>query len=569
MIPGVAGSTSSAHVNRDVAVVMGDGVVLRADVYLPAVDAPVPAILSRTPYDRRFGLTPAAAVDPDRATEAGFAMVCQDVRGQHTSEGEFYPFLWEASDGRDTVEWIASQPWCNGAVAMAGRSYAGATQWLAAAERPPHLNAIAPVVTGSDYYHGWVYQGGAFQLGFNLFWVHMMSGRKRKDSLTLQFEHLPLTEPPLLDESEAGRFYQEWLSHSTDDEYWQAMSINRRYRQMQVPAFNVGGWYDIFLGGTLENFTGMRRDGGSEAARAGTRLLVGPWAHGSTYGQYPDHGFEQFGGEDRIDLDEHQLRFFSTHLCPGERGLDADPPVRLFVMGLNRWRDEDEWPPARTRDAAWFLHSDGDAGGAGGTLSPARPGEEAPRDSYVYDPADAAPTLGGPTSLPGRFLQTNAGPQDQRDVEERPDVLVYTSDVLEEPLEVTGPLSLVLWAATSARDTDFVAKLCDVEPDGVSRILAEGILRARFREGHDRPQLVTPDEVLEYRIDLVATSNVFLGGHRIRVLVTSSSFPRFDRNANTGHTLGVDGPGDLVTARQTIFHDARRPSHIVLPVASS
>jgi putative CocE/NonD family hydrolase len=568
MIAEVAGSTRSAHVHSDVAVVMRDGAVLRADVYLPPVDRPVPAILSRTPYDRRFGLTPAAAVDPDRATEAGFAMVCQDVRGQHSSEGEFNPFRTEGPDGHDTVEWIAAQPWCDGQVAMSGRSYAGATQWLAAAERPAHLKAIAPVVTGSDYFHGWVYQGGAFQLGFNLFWVHMMGGRKRKDSLTLQFAHLPLTEPPLLDTSEAGRFYQEWLSHSTDDEYWQSLAINRRYGQIDVPAFNVGGWYDIFLSGTLENFVGARREGGSEAARRGTRLVVGPWAHGSTYGQYPDHSFDQFAGEDRIDLDEEQLRFFSAQLGLRDHDPDADPPVRLFVMGLNRWREEDDWPLARARETPWYLHSGGDAAHEGGELSPQPPGEE-PHDSYVYDPADAAPTLGGPTSLPGRFLQTNAGPQDQRDVEGRADVLTYTSDVLEQPFEVTGPLSVVLWAATSARDTDFVVKLCDVEPDGTSRILAEGILRARFREGYDRPQLVTSGDVYEYRIDVVATSNVFLAGHRIRVVLTSSSFPRFDRNANTGRVLGADGPGDLVTARQTIFHDAERPSHVVLPVVST
>lgn len=563
----VGRTTGQERVERAVPITMRDGAVLRADVYRPATDDPVPAILSRTPYNRRFGLTPAAAVDPERATEAGFAMVCQDVRGQHDSDGDFRPFLTEGTDGYDTVEWIAAQPWCSGAVTMSGRSYAGATQWLAAAERPPHLAAIAPVITGSNYYHGWVYQGGAFQLGFNLFWVHMMGGRKRKESLTLQFEHLPLTEPPLLD-GDTERFYREWLSHWTDDEYWQALSINRRYGRVDVPALNVGGWYDIFLGGTLENFARMRSEGGSPAARAGTRLLIGPWAHGAVYGQYPDHSFEQFDQQDRIDLDGEQLRFFAAHTLPGPHAIDDEPPVRLFVMGRNRWRDEDGWPLARARAERWYLHSRGDAGAADGGLSPEPPGDE-PRDEYVYDPDDAAATLGGPTSLPGRFLKTNAGPFDQRDIEQRRDVLVYTSAPLAEPLEVTGPLTFRLWAATSARDTDFVVKLCDVEPDGVSRILAEGVIRARFRESFEHPRLIEPGAVLDYTIDLVATSNVFIAGHRVRVAVTSSSFPRFDRNPNTGEPLGTDRPEDVVTAYQTIFHDAERPSHIVLPVVAA
>jgi putative CocE/NonD family hydrolase len=547
------------RVEQGLVVPMRDGVGLRADVYRPDDDRPRPALVSRTPYDRRFPLTPAAAVDPERGVDAGFAVVCQDVRGQHESDGRFDPFVGEGPDGHDTVEWIAAQPWCDGRVGMSGRSYAGATQWLAAAERPPHLQAIAPVVTGSDYYHGWVYQGGAFQLGFNLFWIHMMGGRKRKDSLTLQFEHLPLSEPPLLDETEAGEFYREWLSHSTDDHYWRALSINRRYDRVQVPALIAGGWYDVFLGGTVENFAGIREAGGSEAARAGTRLVIGPWAHGSAYGAYPDHSFDQFGGADGIDLDGLQLEFFAAHLGLGGE-LDG-PPVRLFVMGANTWRDEDAFPLARAREQRWHLQ-------AGGGLSPAPP-EDAPPDEYVYDPADPAATVGGPTSLPGRFLKTNAGPLDQQELERRDDVLVYTSEPLTAPLEVTGPLSCTLWAASSARDTDFVVKLCDVEPDGVSRILAEGILRARFREGFERPRTITPGDVLDYHIDLVATSNVFLPGHRIRVDVTSSSFPRFDRNPNTGRELGVDRAEDLVTARQTVFHDPARPSHVVLPVVTS
>jgi putative CocE/NonD family hydrolase len=544
---------------------MRDGVTLRADVYLPDGEVPAATVLSRTPYDRSLSLTPPAALDPERAVDAGLAMVCQDVRGQYGSDGDFYPFRSEGPDGYDTVEWVATRPWSSGAVGMAGRSYTAATQWLAAAERPPHLRAIFPTVVGSNYFEGWVYQGGAFQLGFNLFWVQLMSEGKRKSSLDEQFRHLPLTRPPLLDQSDAGRFYRDWLEHSTEDDYWRSLSIDRRYARVEVPAFNVGGWYDLFLGGTLENFTRLRREGGSRSARDGSRLLVGPWAHGSTYGAYPDHGFDPFGPQDRIDLADVQIDFFRRHLGGGAPDDAAEPPVRIFVMGENRWREEADWPLARAREERWYLRSDGQAASAGGRLSPEPPADE-PYDGYVYDPRDPAPTIGGPTSLPGRFLKTNAGPLDQRKVEARPDVLVYTSEPLERPVEVTGPLRAVLHAGTSARDTDFVVKLCDVAPDGFSRILAEGVLRARFREGYDRERRVEPDRVYRYAVDLVATSNLFLAGNRIRVAVTSSSFPRFDRNTGTGNPLGVDTKDDLVTARQSVFHDGERASYVVLPV---
>jgi putative CocE/NonD family hydrolase len=542
-------------VDRDVAVPMRDGVVLRADVYRPATDNPVPAVVNRTPYDRTRALVPQAALDPDRAAQAGFALVCQDVRGQYGSDGEFATFLTEGQDSYDTVEWTAAQPWCTGAVGMAGRSYAGAAQWLGAAERPPHLRALFPVVTGSDYYEGWIYQGGAFQLGFNLFWTWLMTDQKaaRLDEL---YRHLPLTTAPLPTDTGPARSYRTWLEHPTDDWYWQALSINRRYDRVEVPAFNVGGWYDIFLRGTLENFTRMRREGGSEAARAGQRLLIGPWAHGSTYGSYPDHSFKVFGTDDAADLDELQLRWFDRHLRGGT--IDDESPVRIFVMGENRWRDEPDWPPPGVRPSPYFLCADG-------VLSPDGPGPEPP-DEYVYDPAEPSPTVGGPTSLPALFLRTNSGPLDQRKVEARPDVLVYTSAPLERPLEATGPLTVVLHAATDAPDTDFVAKLSDVDSDGVSRILAEGIVRARFREGYGRERPLEPGTVYEYAIDLVATSNVFEAGHRIRLAITSSSFPRFDRNPNTGNPLGADRSEDLRPARQTIFHDAGRPSHVVLPV---
>jgi putative CocE/NonD family hydrolase len=543
-------------VERGLAVPMRDGVVLRADVYRPDAAGATPALLLRTPYDVSVSMIPPSGIDPEAAVGAGFALVCQDVRGQYASDGDFYTFAAEASDGYDTVEWVSVQPWCDGAVGMVGRSYAATCQWLAASERPPHLKAICPIVTGSDFYRGWVYQGGAFQLGFNLFWVWMMSDRRRAAKAEELFRHLPLRTVPLPDPKWA-RFYFDWLDHTTDDDYWRGLAINRRYPRIEIPAFNVGGWFDVFLGGTLENFARMRREAGSEEARVGQRLLVGPWAHGSTYGEFPDHSFDVYAPEDAIDFTARQLRFFDRHLR-GRTAGDDDAPVRIFVMGENRWRDEDDWPPARAQPTPWYLRS-------GGGLSEQPPGEEAP-DEYDYDPEDPAQTIGGPTSLPPRMLKANAGPLDQRKVEERPDVLVYTSEPLAVPLEVTGPLRVTLHAATTVPDTDFVAKLTDVSPDGTSRILAEGVLRGRFRDGFDAPRLLEPGTPYAFEIDLVATSNVFLAGHRVRVLVTSSSFPRFDRNANSGNELGADGPDDLRPARQTVFHDGARASHVLLPV---
>ena len=544
---------------------MRDGTVLMADVYRPDADAPVPVIVCRTPYDRSNAMIPPAAVDPARAVEAGFALVCQDIRGRFASQGRFNPFLDEARDGFDTVEWAASQPWSTGAVGLAGRSYAGAAQWLAAAEQPPHLKAMFPVAIGSDFYDGWIYQGGAFQLGFNLFWALLIGAPKEAPRATTHCRHLPLaTLPVLKDLGERASFYFDWLEHSTNDAFWQPLAIRRSYGRVQVPGYNVGGWYDVFLRGTLHNFAGMRQEGGSDAARRAQKLLVGPWGHGSTYGPYPDQSYPIFAPDDALDVTDLQLRFFARFLRDDRNGIDDEPPVRLFIMGENRWRDENEWPLARTRYTPWYLH--GAAGGdAGRLLSPEPPGDEVP-DHYDYDPNDPAPTVGGPTSLPALLFGTNSGPQDQRRVEQRPDVLVFSSAVLERPLETTGPLRLRLFAATSASDTDFVAKLMDVDPSGASRILAEGILRARYRDGFERPQPVEPGAVHAYDIDLVATAHVFAPGHRLRVAITSSSFPRFDRNPNTGRPLGVDGPADLRPARQTIFHDRDRPSHILLPV---
>jgi putative CocE/NonD family hydrolase len=552
-------------VERDVGVPMRDGVVLRADVYRPHGTRPVPAIVTRTPYDKSRPMVPVAALDPERAVEAAMALVCQDTRGRHASGGEFVPFVYERSDGYDTVEWTAAQTWCSGKVAMAGRSYGAATQWAAAIDQPPHLKAICPMLSGGERYDGWVYQGGAFQLGFNLFWAHLLVAPRKATRPAEQYGHLPLRSLPLLQECPSASFFADWLDHATNDDFWQRWALADKYARLRVPVYIIGGWFDLFLGNTLNSFIGARREGGSELTRQRHRLLIGPWGHGSIYGAYPDHGFEGFTSDESVDLADIQLRFFQDCLSDVPLEADPGPSVRIFVMGENRWRTEEDWPLQRTKFTRWFLHSEGDANHSGGSLSPLSPAAEPP-DSYVYDPVDPAPTVGGPASLPALLFASSFGPSDQRRLEGRPDVLVYTSAALERAIEATGPLTVVLYAATSAPDTDFVAKLTDVTPSGESRILAEGILRASFRDGFDSSLPVEPEWVYAYTIDLVATSHVFLPGHRIRVDVTSSSFPRFDRNPNTGHALGTDGPNDLRTARQTIFHDHERPSHILLPI---
>ena len=543
---------------------MRDGQVLCADVYLPDAEVPVCALLTRTPYDGRRSVIAMAGIDLERATDAGFAVVVQDVRGRGRSGGAFAPFVHEGRDGYDTVEWVAEQPWCSGPVGMIGRSYPAAVQWFGAVTRPPHLRAIAPMITGSETYNGSIYQGGAFLLGFNLFWVRLIADPTRTGALDTWNRYLPLREIPDLQANAAADFYTEWLDHPSFDEHWSQQAVNLHYDRIDVPACHVGGWYDIFLGGTLENFARLREEAGTEVARAGQRLVLGPWAHGAALGAYPDHHFAGLPDSADLDLTDVQLRFFDRYLRGGEGALwegDDDRPVKLFVMGSNTWRTEQAWPLARAVSTPFYLRADGG-------LSTDPPPERDASSSFRYDPADPAPTLGGPTSLPGRMMRTDQGPRDQGPVEARVDVLVFTSAPLPEPMEVTGPLTAVVHFATSAPDTDVVVKLCDVDLEGRSMVLAEGVLRCRYRQGRDREVPMVPGQPEALTVDLVATSNVFGAGHRIRVDVTSSSFPRFDRNPNTGHAFGTDGPADLRVADQTVLHDRAHPSRVVLPVVA-
>ncbi len=576
----------SLVIDKNVMVGMRDGVRLATDVYRPEGGGPYPTIVQRTPYNKELPVLVNFCFDVLRAAQAGYAVVVQDGRGRYQSEGTFDAFTDEARDGADTVAWAAAQPWSTGAVGMVGGSYFGATQWLAAIEAPEALRAIAPFVTTDQYYESWAYQGGAFQLGFNLHWTLTTLGfgelmrqvgsgaapMERVGALVAAvdandelYRRLPLRHAPELDG--LAPYYQDWLAHPSYDAFWKAIAPRESYEKITVPALNMGGWYDLFLKGTLANYLGMKERGGSEPARRLQRLVVGPWAHGPLSGWYPERSYGLMSGTDASDITGLQLRWFDALLKGEDTGLEADKPVRLFVMGANVWRDEDDWPLPDTAYVDYFLRSGGHANTADGDgeLSAEAPGEQ-PEDVFIYDPTDPVPTTGGPTFLPGLFIGANAGPFDQRAVEQRADVLCYTTPPLAEPLEVTGPVELVVHVSSSAPDTDVTGKLVDVHPDGRAENLCEGILRARYRNSLSEPELMERGQVYELTVDLVATANVFAAGHRIRLEVSSSNFPRFDRNTNTGGTIADETEQDLRPATNRVHHCASHPSRLVLPV---
>lgn len=576
----------SLVIEKNVMVGMRDGVRLATDVYRPAGDGPWPTIVQRLPYDKELPALVNFSFGVLRAAQAGYAVVVQDTRGRYQSEGTFDAFTDDGADGADTIAWAAAQPWSTGRVGMTGGSYFGATQWLAASRAPEALRAIAPFVTTDQYYDGWAYQGGAFQLGFNLHWTlsslgfgellrQVGSGAAPADRLGALvaavdgnaelYRRLPLTDVPELEGLAA--YYQDWLAHPSYDEFWKATAPRESYEAITVPALNMGGWYDLFLKGTLANYVGMQQRGGSEQARGGQRLVIGPWAHGPLSGWYPERSYGLMSGTDASDITGLQLRWFDELLKGEDTGMSAEKPVRIFVMGADIWRDEDDWPLPDTDYVDYFLHSGGRAHTAAGdgALSTA-PAQDEPADVYDYDPRDPVPTVGGPTFLPGLFIGANAGPRDQAAVEQRQDVLCYTTPPLDEPLEVTGPVELVVSFSSSAPDTDVTAKLVDVHPGGRVETLCDGILRARYRTSLSEPELMEPGQVYQLRVDLVATSNVFAAGHRIRLEVSSSNFPRFDRNTNTGGTIAGEGEQDLRTATNTVHHSTAHPSRLVLPV---
>ncbi len=520
-------------------------------------------LLTRTPYNRR---------DPMTGTflaSHGYVVVLQDTRGRFDSGGEFYPFKYESDDGYDTIEWAAALANSNGMVGTFGGSYVGATQMLAAIAKPPHLKAIFPYVTASEYYDGWTYQSGAWMQAFSSTWTTGLAEDtlRRKASRMSQtsewMKQLPVEDYKLIGQPTVGDvapYFRDWIEHERNDDYWKRWRISDHYSELNIKALHSGGWHDIFLKGSIGNYVGMQKSAATPEARANQRLLVGPWAHAATSAE-GKIGDVTFGKQAVLDMNGTIIKWMDYALKGINNEFAADAPVKLFVMGENVWRNEKEFPLARTQYTKYFFHSTKGANSASGdgSLSTKAPASEK-ADAFEYDPANPVPTVGGRLCCGG----TMPGPFSQQPNESRQDVLVFSTPALDRDVEVTGYITVELYAASSAVDTDFTALIADVDSTGYARFLTDGIVRARYRNSTERAELIEPGKVYKYTIDLWATSNLFKAGHKIRVYLSSSNFPRFNRNLNTGEAT-MHGT-KMVKARQTIYHDAEHPSAIVLPI---
>jgi uncharacterized protein len=534
---------------------MRDGVRLTANVFRPGGTGRYPAILLRTPYGKGDAITAAYQSFVNR----GYAVVVQDVRGRYRSGGTFEPVHnQEIDDGDDTLNWIARQPWSDGGVGMYGGSYLGITQWKAAMSQNPHLKAIFPYVSGDDDYRDRFYStGGAMKLGHRLLWFaeNMRAPRFVPPDFKSYVLALPLNAADL---AATGHRLDGWrmvVGNPSYDQFWKTSSVREHLKDIHIPVYSVGGWYDNYVESDLDAFSIHHKRSPND------RIMIGPWAHvfSATFANV------NYGKDSQVPLRPEQLRWFDRWLkgsgAPERNYTGPEPqhPVRIFVMGINQWRDEEEWPPARARDVKYYL-------GPGGQLGNKPDSHSAP-DTFVYDPRNPVPTTGGAVCCDPRVFPW--GPLDQRQVEKRPDVVVYSTAPLGSPIEVTGPVKVVLRVASSAVDTDFTAKLVDVFPDGAARNLTDGILRMRYRDSLETPKLMTPGEVYKVTVDAGVTSNVFLAGHRIRLEISSSNFPRFDRNPNTGGPVADTNAKDARQAIQTVYHEHERYSYLVLPVVPS
>jgi putative CocE/NonD family hydrolase len=564
---------SDVTVEYDVECPLPDGVVLRADVYRPVREGSLPVLLMRLPYNKTHGGANWGYAHPAWYASRGYVVAIQDVRGRFASDGDFYPFRDEGRDGYEAVEWAARLPGSNGAVGMYGFSYPGATQLLAAAEQPPSLAAIAPGFTSAQFYEGWTYGGGAFSLAAMAGWASFLaleSARRRGDDAAhagllgalggapALYWKLPLRDYLALLDVDAP-YFRDWLEHAAFDDYWRETAVDEDFSRISVPALHVGGWYDTFHAGTVRNFVGIRethRDGEVAAAQ---KLLIGPWQH-SPWRSVATEPRRDLGAN---EVDDWHLRFFD-HVLKGERTGVFTAAGRVFVLGED-WRDVRDWPPPEAVETAYYLRSDGRANSAygDGSLSVEPPGDERP-DLYLYDPLMPSISHGGHSCCAETIAPM--GPADQEPYEASKGVLVYTSPPLERDLVLLGDASLELHAASTARDTDFTVRLCAVDPDGRSTNLKEGIVRARFRKSLSDPTPLEPGEVVLYRIPLGPVGIRLAAGRRIRLDVSSSDFPQWDRNLNTGGPLGAEPATAAVVATQTVFHDSRRPSRLLLPV---
>jgi putative CocE/NonD family hydrolase len=551
-----------------VRVPMRDNLRLAATIFRPDAKGRFPVILTRTPYSS-FPSTKEGLDKINYFVKRGYVYVSVDCRGKNDSEGEyFYPLVNEAKDGYDTIKWAGNQPWSNGMVGTQGGSYTGWNQWFPAILRPPHLKTMVSFATPPDPWYMLPYRNGTLNLYFAC-WVPVVEGRKNR--LLVEYEDISevLMHRPLITLDEAfgwkSRFWKDYITHSTYDDYWKEQSYQDKFHEIEVPVLHVTGWYDDNGNiGNHWNFIGMKKHGRTKTAREGQKLVVGPWTHAINKSTRI-RDFD-FGKDAVIDMQKLLLRWYDHWLKGLDTGIMDEPPVSIFVMGENKWRQEDEWPLARAEYVNFYLHSGGRANSlhGDGALSDTPPGEEPP-DRFTFDPDDPVPMIVYDPSSPIGAVDPG-GPDDQRPAERRDDVLVFSTDVLEKEVEVTGPVKSTLYAASDARDTDFTMKLVDVFPNGYAMKLVDGVIRARFRDSYEKPTLIEPGKICKYDINLWYTSNLFRKGHRIRVEVSSSQFPMSDPNPNTGNPIGMDM--EVKIAHQKIYHNKEYPSHIILPIIS-
>ncbi|MEM7542460.1 MAG: CocE/NonD family hydrolase [Pseudomonadota bacterium] len=571
----------SVLVEKNVAITMRDGTTLRGDVYRPNDSGKYPVLLQRTPYNKELWPITAMTLDPIRSAAAGYAVVIQDVRARWASEGEiFFPYRDEEDDGYDSIGWAASQSFASGKVGCYGLSYMGGTSWLAAASGHDALAAISPTTAPNDFWRNHFWRHGALNIGTLVMWALRAIGpqalMRAKPDLAEMYpllielidnvdefgeilRHAPMEELPAALPSEETflPFFYEFLNHPAPDEWTDNLLFSDRHAQVKVPSLTIAGWHDLLLAADLEHFQGMRANGGSNEARQHSKLIVGPWAHASFLHAVGDidFGFRANGMflDLKEDLTKLQLRWFDRWLKGEKNGIEDEAPVKLFIQGENRWRDEHEWPLSRARRTRFYFREDG-------LLSNQAPPAGATPASYVYDPNEPCPTCGGNLLLPPTYVP---GPVDQSPIIERKDVLSFIGPTLEADMEVTGQVRAVLYAATSGADTDWIVKLCDVSPSGATYNVCDGVLRASLRDGRRR-SLLKPDAIEQYTIDLWSTAHLFNAGHRVRILITSSDFPRYDRNPNTGEL--AHKANQFEPALQRIFKDAARASYISLPI---
>lgn len=559
----------AVQIERDAELVVRDGVTLRADVYRPLAPGPHPVLLMRTPYDKRQAMSNLGYAHPSWYARNGYLVVIQDCRGRGRSDGRWYYDREEPEDGYETVEWAARLPGSNGRVGMYGFSYVGYTQLLAAITRPPSLAAIAPAFTYGQGYDV-IYDQGAMALGialpaamFHAYQVAEHDGDyaayealiERMRNTLDSFWELPLRDVPALRDVHAP-WFGDWVDNPSYGEYWESVSVAADFARVDVPALHIGGWYDICVTDTVRSFTALQQQAGSAAARSAQKLLIGPWYHMP----WTPLGGASTGDASWRAVDDWQLRWFDQHLKDRDTGV-LDAPVTAYVMG-DGWRDLDGWPPADRK--RFYLRSNGRANAAGGdgTLSEGTPAVEPP-DVFVYDPAAPNMPAGGHSCCWPEI--TPMGPACQCEAESTKTVLVYTGEPLEYDVELVGSVSVELYAASSALDTDFTARLCVVDEAGCSRNVQEGIVRARYRDSLTAPTLIEPGKVYRYGIELGPVGLMVRKGQRIRVDVASADFPQWDRNLNTGGRHGYERLSDAVLAIQAVLHDGEHPSCVLLP----